>query len=81
MTPTPLWQNVVIGRFAARHFVAAKVKVGDTVRTIPMTDDTATLRIAAGKHVVVDPSSRILERNPAPEAVKSWRASQNGATQ
>ena len=70
-----------IGDFDEVAVIELLVKVGDTVRTIPMTDDTATLRIAAGKHVVVDPSSRILERNPAPEAVKSWRASQNGATQ
>jgi aminopeptidase N len=53
-----------------------EVKHGDTIDTVTMTGGTGTLPVPASEHIVIDPSSRILKRNPALEAVAAWRANQ-----
>ncbi|MBR0551964.1 M1 family metallopeptidase [Stakelama marina] len=56
-----------------RFPLPVEVKVGDSIRKLPMTGGTATLTIPAGEHVVVDPHNRILKRDPAIERYKQWQ--------
>ena len=50
-----------------------EVQVGDRTAKLPMADGRGSLTVPAGAHVVVDPWSRILKRNPAVEAAQAWR--------
>ena len=56
------------------------VRRGDgTIVRLSMANGTGMVALKPGEHVVADPFSRILKRNPALEAARAWRASMRKA--
>ena len=52
------------------------VQVGDEVRTLPMSDGTATLQVPAGTLMIVDPRSKVLRELPHVEGYQEWQEPQ-----
>jgi aminopeptidase N len=52
------------------------VRVGDRVETLPMTDGRGHLAVPAGATFTVDPSSKLLMREPHIEEYQAWDAEQ-----
>ena len=57
-----------------------EVQIGDRLVKLPMTGGRGSIAVAPSAHVVVDPWSRILKRNPAIEAMQAYRAAAARAT-
>ena len=53
-----------------------EVQVDGKTRTLPMTGGKASLSVAAGAHVVIDPDALVLRRSVALEDVAAWKAAQ-----
>jgi aminopeptidase N len=53
-----------------------EVQIDGKTRTLPMTDGTASLSVAADAHVVIDPDALVLRRSVALEDVAAWKAAQ-----
>ena len=56
-----------------------EVEVDGQVQRLAMTGGKASIAVAPGAHVVVDPDSRILKRSRAVEEFQAWRTAQSRA--
>ena len=56
-----------------------EVAVDDVVQKVPMAGGLATITVAEGAHVVVDPMARLLKQDDAVDAYQTWKAGQKPA--
>ena len=71
-TLTLAWKVPGNGRFP----LPVEVQIDGKTRTLPMTTGTATLAVAKGAHVVIDPDALVLRRSIALEEVAAWKSAQ-----
>jgi hypothetical protein len=57
------------------------VQIDGKVERLAMTGGKASIAVAPGAHIVVDPESRILKRSRAVEDYQAWKAAQAKAKQ
>ena len=57
-----------------------EVQVGDEVRKVAVPADGATIQVAAGAHVVIDPMDRVLRQSDQVDAFQAYRAAQMAET-